>query len=77
MIPEHDRVVLIADVPTYGLKAGDVGVVVHVYADNAAYEIEFFSVDGNTVEVVTIEADQVRPVTRRDMMHVRVLPEGV
>jgi hypothetical protein len=37
--------------------------------DGEAYEIEFFTVDGNTLDVVTVEADQVRPVSRHEVMH--------
>lgn len=71
MIREHERVILTSDVPEQGLKAGDVGTVVHVYSDASAYEIEFFALDGRTLDVVTVEADQVRPVGYRDMLHVR------
>jgi hypothetical protein len=73
MIQEHERAVLTRDLPEQGLKAGDVGTVVHVYRDGVAYEIEFFALDGRTLDVVTVEADQVRPVDRRDMLHVREL----
>lgn len=76
MIKEHERAVLVNDLPEHHLKAGDVGTVVHVYADGAAYELEFFTLDGHTLDVVTVEAIQVRPVSRRDMMHVRALPES-
>jgi uncharacterized protein DUF4926 len=37
-IKEHDRVVLKSDLPAEGLKAGDVGTVVHIYRDGLAYE---------------------------------------
>jgi hypothetical protein len=73
MIQEHERAVLTKDIPDQGLKAGDVGTVIHIYKDGAAYEIEFFALDGRTLDVVTLEADQVRPVGRRDMLHVREL----
>jgi hypothetical protein len=73
MIHEHERAVLTKDIPEQGLKAGDVGTVVHVYKDGAAYEIEFFALDGRTPDIVTIESDQVRPVGRRDMLHAREL----
>ncbi len=43
MIEEHDRVVLTERLPGQDLQAGDVGTVVHVYAEGAAYEVEFFS----------------------------------
>jgi hypothetical protein len=73
LIREHERAVLTRDIPEQGRKAGDVGTVVHVYNDGAAYEIEFFALDGRTLDVITIEAGQVRPVGRRDMLHVREL----
>ncbi|MEZ4668473.1 MAG: DUF4926 domain-containing protein [Anaerolineae bacterium] len=73
MIQEHERAILTADLPEYGFKAGDVGIVVHIYDDGAAYEMEFFALDGRTLDVVTVEATQVRPVSRRDVLHVREL----
>lgn len=71
MIKEHDQVVLTTDLPEYNFHAGDVGVVVHIYSDGRAYEIEFFALDGRTLDVVTVEAAQVRPVSSRDVLHVR------
>ena len=76
MIKQFERIVLTTDLPQSDLKAGDMGVVVMIHGDNEAYELEIFSADGHTLDVVTVEADQVRPVSRRDVMHVRALPEG-
>jgi hypothetical protein len=73
MINEHERVVLKSDVPAEALKAGDVGTVVHVYNDGKAFEVEFVTLDGQTAAVVTLEADQVRPVRRREITHARKL----
>lgn len=73
MIEEHDRIVLKAAVPAEGLEAGDVGTVVHVYRDGAAYEVEFTTLDGDTAVVVTVEAAQVRPVHKREITHAREL----
>ncbi len=73
MIHEHDRVVLTMPVPAEGLEAGDVGAVVHVYRDGQAYEVEFVTLDGRTAAVVTLEADQVRPVYKREITHAREL----
>jgi len=70
---EHERVVLTAAVPAAGLEAGDVGTVVHVYADKRAYEVEFLTLAGRTAAVVTLEASQVRPVGRREITHAREL----
>ena len=71
MLKEHERVVLLTAVAADGLEAGDVGTIVHVYQDGKAYEVEFVALDGHTRAVVTLEANQIRPVTRRDMTHAR------
>ena len=73
MIREHDRVVLTTPVASEGLEAGDVGAVVHIYRDGEAYEVEFVTLDGRTATVVTLEADQVRPVNKREITHAREL----
>lgn len=70
---EHERVVLTASVVSEGLEAGDVGTVVHAYRDGRAYEVEFVTLDGHTAAVVTLEADQVRPVHSREIPHAREL----
>jgi hypothetical protein len=71
MIKEHERVVLTTAVPDHGLEPGDVGTVVHVYKDGEAYEVEFVTLDGHTAAVVTIEASQLRPVSKREITHAR------
>lgn len=73
MIREHDRVVFMTDIPESHLAAGDVGTVVHIYEHGAAYEVEVFGLDGHTVDVVTVAAAQVRPVTHHDVLHAREL----
>jgi hypothetical protein len=73
MIKEHDRIVLKTDLPADGLEAGDVGTVVHIYADGAAYEVEFTTLDGGTAAVVTVEAGQARSVHKREITHAREL----
>ena len=71
VIAEHDFVVLTKDLPDSGLVAGDVGVVVHVYKEGAAYEVEFVSLDGSTISVETLDARAVRSAARSDVPHVR------
>lgn len=39
MTQELDPIVLTRDRPEYGLKKGDVGAVVHCYADGATMEL--------------------------------------
>jgi len=70
-IKEHDRIVLNTDLPAQSLATGDVGTVIHVHQNGAAYEVEFVALDGETVAVVTLESSQVRPVGRREISHAR------
>ena len=70
MIQELDCVVLERDLPEHGLKRGDVGTVVLMHAD-AGYEVEFMTFRGETVAVVSLSEDQLRPVHRDDIAHVR------
>ncbi len=77
MLLEHDRIVLTADIPEEGLEAGDVGVIVHIHPRRAAYEVEFFTLDGNTVAVATVMAEQARAVTRQDVTHARNIKTAV
>ncbi len=73
MIHEHDCVVLTQDLPAEGLQAGDVGTVVHIHRDGAAFEVEFMTLTGETVAVATVLSSQLRPVSPRDLSHVREL----
>ncbi len=73
MINEHDRIVLVTDIPTEGLVKGDVGTVVHQYPENKAYEVEFTTLEGKTAAVVTVEASHVRPVGEHEITHAREL----
>ena len=73
MIKEHDRIVLLKDLPEDGLQSGDVGTVVHIYRRGEAFEVEFMTLDGGTVAVVTLLSSQIRAVSKRDITHVREL----
>ncbi len=77
MIREHDRVVLTASIAGEGLEAGDVGTVVHIYRQGEAFEVEFMTLDGETIAVTTLRASQVRSVSRREMTHARPLASSV
>ena len=70
-IKEHDRIVLTTDLAGEKLATGDVGTVVHVHREGKAFEVEFVSLDGETVALVTLERAQVRPVEHREITHAR------
>lgn len=71
MIKELDQVVLTKDLPDEGLKSGDIGTVVLVHQGGAGYEIEFITLTGETIEVVTVSADDVRAIEEGEIAHVR------
>lgn len=73
MSPELDTVVLTRDLKRYGLKRGDVGAVVHCYANGEAFEVEFVTGEGQTIAVVTLTERDIRPMRRGEILHVRIL----
>ena len=73
MPKELDTVALTRDIPANGLKAGDLGAVVHVYPDGRTYEIEFVSLDGETLALLTLTAGDIRPVAKREIAHARAV----
>lgn len=73
MMKEHDCVVLTKNLPEEKLEAGDIGTVVHIHNGGAAYEVEFMTLTGETVAIVTVGAAQVRALNRRDLAHTREL----
>ena len=53
MIRELDSAVVTRDLPDHHLKCGDVGTVVLVH-DDRGYEVEFVTLDGDTVAVLSL-----------------------
>ena len=73
MISELGTVVLTHDVTEHGLKAGDVGAVVHASSAGDAFEVEFVSADGTTIAVLTLDRSDVRPIGAGEILHARTL----
>jgi len=71
MAKELDSVVLTTDLPDYGLKKGDIGTVVLVHRDGIGLKVEFMTLDGETVAVVSLLSSQVRPIGHREIAHAR------
>ncbi|MEX0938890.1 MAG: DUF4926 domain-containing protein [Pirellulales bacterium] len=72
MIKEHETIVLTSDLPEHGLKRGDLGTVVLVHRD-AGFEVEFVSLKGETLAIVSLAAGQVRPLGEREIAQARAL----
>lgn len=73
MIRELDHVVLTCDLPEYGLEHGDMGTVVLIHREGIGYEVEFVTLDGETLTIVSLWAAQLRPIGRCEIAHVRSL----
>jgi len=71
MIKELDTIVLTHDIGEYGLEKGDIGAVVHCYANGDAYEVEFVTADGRAIAVLTLNLNDIRLITSKEILHVR------
>ena len=71
MIKELDSVVLTTDLPEHGLKQGDIGTIVLVHRGGEGYEVEFMTLDGETLAVVTLLPSQVRPIGHGEIANAR------
>ena len=58
-------------VPHEKLHRGDVGTVVRVYKNGAAYEVEFVDGGGATIALISLAADAVRPIRPGEVLHAR------
>jgi hypothetical protein len=71
MVQELDIVVLTSDLTDHGLKAGDVGAVVHCYPENDAFEVEFVTGKGQAAALLTLTKADIRPMGEREILHAR------
>jgi len=65
-----DTIVLDRDLPTHGLRKGDLGAIVEVYEPDGL-EVEFVTASGRTAALVTLTDRDVRPVADDDLVSVR------
>lgn len=73
MINELDSVVLMSDLPEHGLAKGDLGTVVLVHEGGKGCTVEFMTLTGKTIAVVTLFAHQVRLIAKDEIAHARSL----
>ena len=59
MLKEHDVVALTDDLPAKGLRRGDVGAIVHCYADGEALEVEFVDEQAHSHRVIAVLAEHL------------------
>jgi hypothetical protein len=65
-----DTVVLMKDIPSHGLRKGDLGAVVDTYEPDGL-EVEFVTGSGRTRALITLKVDDVRSVSETDILAVR------
>ncbi len=65
MIAEFDRVIFTTDIPNCGLESGDIGTVILVHQGRKGYEVEFVTLNGETVAVISLFSKQVRSTSSR------------
>ena len=73
MIQGLDIVILLKNRPNEGLVKGDVGSVVFIHEGGKAFEVEFTTLAGDPLGVLTLAEDEIRPVSAMDVPHVRVV----
>jgi Domain of unknown function (DUF4926) len=73
MIQELDTVVLDVDLPEYHLEKGDIGTVVLIHQNYKGYEVEFITLEGETLLVISLFPSQIRTVKKREIPHVRLV----
>lgn len=76
VIRELDEVVLTCDLPEQKLAAGDIGTVVLVHGEGRGYEVESMTLDGETIGVSTLRAEQVRQAHADEIAHARPMAKG-
>lgn len=65
-----DTVALIHDLPHAGLRSGDIGAIVEVFAADAM-DVEFVTAAGRTRALLTLKPQDIRPVGDHDQLAVR------
>lgn len=71
MIALYDLVALRRDIDRFGLKQGDVGMVIETYQDGEGYEVEFGDAQGNVLAVLTLKREEIEPLKSSQLLCVR------
>jgi len=64
---ELERVVLTEDLPEHRLKIGDIGMILHIYADHKGYEVEFITLSGELIALVSVYPSQIRQLEQDEI----------
>ncbi|MGH2566725.1 MAG: DUF4926 domain-containing protein [Bacteroidota bacterium] len=72
MLKELETIVLTKDLTAHGLKKGDIGTIVHTHT-RGGYEVEFVTLGGETLAVVSLGDSDIRTTARREIPHARAV----
>jgi hypothetical protein len=70
----YKRVALAIDLPSKGLRSGDVATIVEHHAvENGedGYSLEVFNALGETINVITVPESAIQPLSSDEILHVR------
>lgn len=73
MIKELDRVILNVDITESKLRKGDIGTVVMVYNNGEGFEVEFITLDGQTITVESLSKNDIREIRKLEIANARVI----
>jgi len=73
VIRELEMIALARDIPEFGLKAGDIGCVVLIHGGGSGFEVEFATITGDTLAIITLPPDALRPVKGNEIPHARAV----
>ena len=68
---ELERVALTEDLPEHGLKISDIGMILHIYADHKGYEVEFITLSGDLIALVSVYPSQIRQLEQDEIASAR------
>ena len=68
---ELERVALTEDLPEHRLKIGDIGMILHIYADHKGYEVEFITLSGELIALVSVYPSQIRQLEQDEIASAR------
>ena len=68
---ELERVALTEDLPAHGLKIGDIGMILHIYGDHKGYEVEFVTLSGELIALVSVYPSQIRQLEQDEIASAR------
>jgi hypothetical protein len=74
--PLYTRAALAVDLPEFGLRRGDVAIVVEYYEGNGGepgYDLEVFNALGHTMAVITVYESQLEALREDEVIAVRQL----